>query len=580
MDYSGKRALVRRRTAGRLPALALAGVLAVAGCTAGDPEQPAATEEAPAVLLSDLAAGQREVLAGSRSETSVAMSRALFERSPVAVVFARHDDEGYARTDAGLGPAASAAAGLHVPLLVLGPEGAGLAEVTAELDRLGVETVVGYGDPAADWPVLRGEREMLAGPTTVADFSSALRLPATAVEVEPHAIAASVGALESEALQVLGVTQPESPAAPSSGPPGDLTGPATTDVLPEFRAPEQPSPALVLATATSAPASLATARAAGAEVQVLPDGDPRSTPTAVQAVHAHAQAPVLAVGDGFGPAGQFAARVDVAATGVELPGGGQTVFPGRRMVALYGHPSGPSLGALGEQGIEATMARARELAAQYQPFSDEPVVPALDLIASVASSDPGPDGDYSNETPIDVLEPWIEAADEAGVYVILDFQSGRTDFLSQVRRYEDLLARPSVGLALDPEWRLAPDQVPLEQIGTVGAAEINATSTWLADLTRDRALPQKLFMVHQFRVDMISGREDLDVSRSELSMTLHADGHGTPGEKLETWGALQGVMPRGIWPSWKNFYDEDKPMLTPAQTYSLIEPKPWLVTYQ
>lgn len=531
-------------------------------------------------MLSDPGAAQREVLTGSRTETSVGMSRGLFDRSPVAVVFARHDVEGYALTDGGFGPGASAAAGLQVPLLVVGPESAGLIEVTAELDRLGVETVVCYGDPGADWQAVGKDRALLAGPTTVAEFSSTLQLPATAVTVHPAAVVASVGALESNRLQVLQVAQAVSAPASPSSPPQGLTELATTNDLPDFRAPAQSSPALVLATAASAPASLATARAAGAEVRVLTDGDPRVTREAIQAVGAHAQAQIYAVGDGFGTGDEFAARAGVAATGVELPGGGQTVFPGRRMVALYGHPSGPYLGALGEQSIDATMTRVKEIAAQYQPFSDEPVVPAFDLIATVASADPGPDGDYSSETSIEELDPWIDAAEEAGVYVILDFQSGRTDFLSQVQQYEELLERPTVGLALDPEWRLAPGQLPLQQIGTVSAAEINATSTWLADLTRDRSLPQKVLMVHQFRLDMISEREDLDVSRSELAFTLHADGHGTPGQKLDTWGALQSVMPEGIWPSWKNFYDEDKPMLTPEQTYSLVSPKPWLVTYQ
>lgn len=581
------------RNVGPLATLALAALLVLTGCTAEDsppvPQPPAPTQEVPVVVLSNPGVVQREVLTGSRAEMSVRMSRGLFDRSPAAVVFARHDVEGYALTDGGFGPAASAAAGLRVPLLVVGPESAGLTEVTAELDRLGVETVIGYGDPGADWPAIREERDLLAGPTTVGEFSSSLRLPSTAVTVQPASVVASVGGLESNRLQVLEVAQtasataspgPASATASPSNAPLGLTELATTDALPEFRAPAQPSPALVLATAGSAPASLATARAAGAEVRVLPDGDPRATPEAIQAVSDHAQARIYAVGDGFGTGDEFAARAGVAATGVELPGGGQTVFPGRRMIALYGHPSGPYLGALGEQGIDATMVRVKELAAQYQPFSDEPVVPALDLITTVASADPGRDGDYSSETFIEELEPWIDAAEEAGVYVILDFQSGRTDFLSQVQQYEELLERPTVGLALDPEWRLAPGQLPLQQIGTVTAAEINATSTWLADLTRDRSLPQKVLMVHQFRLDMISEREDLDVSRSELAFTLHADGHGTPGQKLDTWGALQSVMPEGIWPSWKNFYDEDKPMLTPEQTYSLVSPKPWLVTYQ
>ena len=47
-----------------------------------------------------------------------------------------------------------------------------------------------------------------------------------------------------------------------------------------------------------------------------------------------------------------------------------------------------------------------------------------------------------------------------------------------------------MGLALDAEWRLAPGQLPLQQIGSVDAAEINKTSQWLATLTRDNQLPQ------------------------------------------------------------------------------------------
>ena len=68
--------------------------------------------------------------------------------------------------------------------------------------------------------------------------------------------------------------------------------------------------------------------------------------------------------------------------------------------------------------------------------------------------------------------PDVQAAAAAGQYVVLDLQPGRTDFLTQARRYESLLTEPNVGLALDPEWRLAPDQVPLRQIGGVDASEV------------------------------------------------------------------------------------------------------------
>ncbi|THJ68663.1 hypothetical protein E8P82_01820 [Arthrobacter echini] len=595
--------IIPSRTSRTLTGLTLIGLLSVTGCTASEPPAPDAAEtdeqSGSAVILSEADASQRKVFAGSAAQASLAMSRALYESSPVAVVLSEGTGVDAVPPEPGFGPAASAAVGLEVPLLVIGADGAGVSDVTAELDRLGVETVIGYGDPAADWPALTQSRELLAGPIAIEGFSSVMGLNAVPVEVETSDLVSAVTALESGELELLETAPPESPqpettqpgpsaepvpavSAPAGSTPAaaDLVEQATTDELPEFGSPAQDAAALVLATAASDPASLATARAAGADVRILADGDPRATSASVEAVAEHPDSAVYAIGEDFGDEADFAAHIEVAASGVELPGGGQTVFPGRRMVALYGHPDGPYLGALGEQDSEAAMVRVKELAAQYQPFSDEPVVPAIDLIATVASADAGADGDYSSETAIEDLLPWVDAAEDAGVYVVLDLQSGRTDFLSQAKRYEELLKRPTVGLALDPEWRLAPGQLPLQQIGTVDAEEINTVSAWLADLTRDNALPQKVMMVHQFRVDMISGRENLDTSRSELAFTLHADGHGTPEEKLNTWSVLQDYMPEGIWPSWKNFYDEDKPTLTPEQTYTVVEPKPWLVTYQ
>ncbi|WP_049831286.1 hypothetical protein [Arthrobacter sp. RIT-PI-e] len=565
-------------------------LLTLTGCTGTLPSpDPTDTsgQDVSAVVLASPDATQRQVVTGTPVQASVHMSAALFEASPVAVGLAPPPGAPAGGPDPARGPAAAAAAGLGVPRVLVGPDGEGSADATAELDRLGAGTVIADGDPAADWEALAGSRELPAGPTEAAAFQDALGFPAEETTGAAAGFVDALGRSEREAPQVVRIEgdaatvpggTPEASGEPSEG--TALADRATTTDLPDFRAATDPSDALVLATGSSAPASVATARAAGADVELLPEGDPRTGSAAVQAVHEHTDTAVLALGDEFGTQEEFAVRAAAAATGVELPAGGQTVFPGRRMGALYGHPSGPYLGALGEQGIDETMVRVQALAEQYRPFSDEPVIPALDLIATVAGADPGADGSYSNRTPVDELRPWVDAAEAAGVYVVLDFQSGGSDFLSQVREYEELLVRPSVGLALDPEWRLAPGQRPLQQIGTVSAAEINEASAWLADLTRDNALPQKLLMVHQFRIDMITDREDLDVSRTELAVTLHADGHGTPGQKLDTWNVLQSVPPAGIWPSWKNFYDEDQPMLTPEQTYSVVEPKPWLVTYQ
>lgn len=268
-----------------------------------------------------------------------------------------------------------------------------------------------------------------------------------------------------------------------------------------------------------------------------------------------------------------------AATVVELPGGGEVLFPGRRFVALYGHPGTPSLGVLGEQPMDETFERAREVAERYESEVDETIVPALEVITTIASTQPGAGGDYSSRTDVAELRPWIDAAAEEDVYVVLDLQPGRTDFLSQAQEYEELLAEPHVGLALDPEWRLADGERHLEQIGSVDAAEVNEVVEWLADLTAQHDLPQKLLILHQFRLSMIQNRDEVDTSRDELAVLIHADGHGTPDLKFETWNRLREDAPEDVWWGWKNFYDEDEPTFSPEETMD-VEPAPWFVSYQ
>ena len=318
---------------------------------------------------------------------------------------------------------------------------------------------------------------------------------------------------------------------------------------------------MVLATGDpGSAAAVATARAAGATV-VLTDGqtDPRGSTAAIDALAGSDSGPVVALGAGFGAEQGLDWKLATASTGTRLPGGGQLLFPGRMLVALYGHPGTGALGVLGEQGLDASIQRARTTAAQYDPLVDVPVVPAFEIIATVASSSAGADGNYSSEADPEELRPWVEAAAQAGVYVVLDLQPGRTDFLTQAKEYQSLLELPNVGLALDPEWRLGPNQVHLTQIGSVGIDEVNSVVTWLADLTREHALPQKLLVLHQFRVDMIPGRERLDTSRDELAVMVHADGQGSQGAKQATWARLHENAPAPLWWGWKNFYDEDAP---------------------
>jgi len=396
-------------------------------------------------------------------------------------------------------------------------------------------------------------------------------LLAADVPAGPGLVAAEVDRLGATTVATVGGEVP-----PISGtealPAADVEAPAARDA---------DSSTLVVVSGPDDAAATATARAAGAELLPLPEGvtDLQQDASVVDAMGASEAGSTLVVGSAFADRPRLGWSVAAARSGAELPGGGQRFFPDRRFVALYGAPGTSALGVLGEQDVAATVQRAADTAASYQATSDRPVVPMLELIATVAAGDAGPDGDYSNELDPERLRPYVEAAAAAGQYVVLDLQPGRTDFLAQARRYESLLTEPNVGLALDPEWRLAPDQVPLRQIGGVDAAEVNAVSTWLADLVEAHALPPKLFVLHQFRSSMLRDRAAIDLSRPELTTLVHVDGQGSQPDKQATWRALHDGAPEVAW-GWKNFFDEDEPMLTPEQTMTEVSPVPDLVTYQ
>jgi len=340
--------------------------------------------------------------------------------------------------------------------------------------------------------------------------------------------------------------------------------------------------AVLISSSSTGPAITAiaaTAAAAGATVVTVHGDDPRSDPAAIEALSRLKPLSVVAVGAQFGPASRLASRIAVAETGVQLPGGGQVLFPGRRLVALYGHPGTPGLGVLGEQDLPDSIARAKEMAAEYAPLSSVPVVPTFEIIATVAEASPGPDGSYSYETPVSELQPWVQAATQAGMYVVLDLQPGRDNLLDQAKVYQSLLEQPNVGLALDPEWKLQPGQVPLQQIGHVDIGEVNSVVTWLAALTARHHLPQKLLVLHQFQLQMISGEADLDTSNDDLAIVIHMDGQGTPADKQQTWDAVTYAAPKGVFFGWKNFLVKDHPMLSPQETMTKT-PAPVMISYQ
>ena len=482
--------------------------------------------------------GVERISGSTRVELANEAASRMALRAPIAVAVA--DD------DAALPGAVWLSARLRVPLLV-DPD-------APLLERLGVETLVAVGGgevPATDGVTLRRVAVDAAGEVpplrTLADVRAAISADDPA-GIELRAVRGLLAAAE---------------RAPASA------APAVGVVVPE--------------TDADAAAAIATAIATGHAVIGLSGEDARATDALDGDLPGKPgdAAWVLGSESALPPpvASQLVWQLDVVRRGLELPGGGQLLFPGRTLVALYGTPGTGALGVLGEQDVDESIERVRGLAEDYAAHADTSVVPAFEIIASVASSQPEEDGDYSRRVPMETLRPWVEAAGEAGVYVVLDLQPGRTDFLTQAKELEPLLRAPHVGLALDPEWRLGPGERHLVQIGSVGIDEVHEVADWLAALTRRHALPQKLFLLHQFQLQMIDRREELAVP-ADLAPVIQMDGQGPQAQKLETWDVLRRTdPPEGVLWGWKNFYDEDTPTRSPEDTMAL-EPAPVFVSYQ
>jgi hypothetical protein len=258
----------------------------------------------------------------------------------------------------------------------------------------------------------------------------------------------------------------------------------------------------------------------------------------------------------------------------QLPLGGTTIFPAYRVVAYYGTAGTAALGVLGEGSPDAVLPRLRKAARGFA--GGRRIQVAYELIASVALGSPGPDGTFSHMIDMAGIQRYVDQARRNKVLVILDLQPGRGNFLPQAKRLEKFLLQPHVGLALDPEWRMPPGKVPGKTIGHVDSSEVNAVSAYVSGLVVRNRLPQKLFVLHQFRSSMLPDIQQIQ-RRPGLAMVQHVDGFGTRSEKDATWDRLR--RPQQFHMGYKLFYDEDIHRYGPADVLRFT-PVPELISYQ
>jgi hypothetical protein len=285
---------------------------------------------------------------------------------------------------------------------------------------------------------------------------------------------------------------------------------------------------------------------------------------------------VLAIGLLVAGAGEDGPEASSEPRPAELPRGGRTILPGRRVVAFYGAPQDPELGVL---GIGSPRLAAKKLERQARPYArpGRPVLPAFELIAAIVTSESGDGGDHSMRQEPATIRRYLRAARAHRMLTLLDIQPGYAPFLQEAEALEHFLKEPDVSLALDPEWSMDPPQLPGQEIGSTDAATINEVSRYLSGIVRRYDLPQKLLVVHRFTGDMIQAEHDLE-RHPGVAVVVNVDGFGDQPNKVSKYNEFTRDLRRRF-NGFKLFYEEDVNLMKPKQVLRL-RPQPDLVVYE
>ncbi|MDO5627902.1 MAG: hypothetical protein Q4G43_06210, partial [Mobilicoccus sp.] len=269
-------------------------------------------------------------------------------------------------------------------------------------------------------------------------------------------------------------------------------------------------------------------------------------------------------------------------TPIELPQGGQTLFPRYRLVGYSGIAGTGS--TLGRAGVGDLDDRMVEMVERAQPYAEDgrTIMPVLELIATVVHPCHLAPQCRTRATD-ERVQKHLDAVRKVDGLLLLAIQPGRSDFLTEVKAYEKFLKEPDVGIAMDPEWRMGPNEEPMRTFGSTDASELNAVGEYLEDLVAENNLPDKVMLYHMIRTNWVRHHEELK-PRKNVAMILSVDGIGSREMKEATWRTLMGVKPPHVRPGFKLFYEEDteRPgwtLMTPEQVMAL-EPTPEYVLYE
>lgn len=245
-----------------------------------------------------------------------------------------------------------------------------------------------------------------------------------------------------------------------------------------------------------------------------------------------------------------------------------------RMVAYYGTPQSAFVGVLGESDPQTMMAQLKEQAAVYSAADpSRPAIPTVELIASIAQSEPGPYGTYLSRMPPETIEQYARLAQENRALLLLDVQIGSSTLADEVNTLVPFLERPYVHLAIDTEYAVAAGV----GLGGVSGYQIQEAVEFLDRLVEERNLPDKVVVVHQFASGTVFDKEAIKPTEN-VQVVLHADGFGSPQNKFSKYEQLVAGEPIQ-YGGFKLFYTQDVPLLSPQQVLDQ-DPAPVVISYQ
>jgi hypothetical protein len=319
-----------------------------------------------------------------------------------------------------------------------------------------------------------------------------------------------------------------------------------------------------------APASATHASAARSEAPLPPLPPLPNENTAVVKVDPGDASPAEAI---------FATTAPTPKSLKELPRGGRELFPTYRLVGFCGTPGAPALGEL--QGNLVTKGKALE--AQAARYADKrQILPTFELIAVVVQSYAGPDGLYRRRVDNSVVDDYLKAARRSKGILLLNIQPGHSDFMTEVRSFESYLRESDVGVALDPEWAMKPNQKPGVFYGQTTGEIIDSVAEYLADIVERENLPEKPLVFHQVNDEVLKDEAAVKAHRGVV-IIKSVDGLGPQAAKMNTYHYLVKKLAPAVHPGFKLFFDEDtrngSHLMSPKQVLGLL-PQPEYVIYE